>query len=147
MRWLVPAIIALAAGGCSVPPVVIPSAAPCEQAGLRAARALDANARLAGAFVASVADVASWASHGYGSGVIETKTNVSSSAAPLDRVDVCYYDGDAFPMGGHPYAASGATTRPFDRLLVTVSATDGSARVVSAGFHEMLPLASPPHGP
>jgi hypothetical protein len=147
MSRLVIALIALGVSACSVPPVVIAHAAPCEQAGLRAARAFDPNARLAAAFVASVADVASWASHGYGTGVIEMKTNVSSTAAPLDRVDVCYYDGVSFPMGGHPYAAPGATSRPFDRLLVTVSATDGRAQAVSAGFHEMLPLASPPHGP
>ena len=145
MRGLVGAIIAMTLGACSALPVVIPSAAPCEQAGLRAAQALDANARPAAAFVASVADVASWASHGYGTGVTQV-TNVRSSAAPLDRIDVCYYDG-VFNIGGHPYAAAGATTRPFDRLLVTVSATDGLARVVSAGFHELLPLASPPHGP
>jgi len=35
---------------------------------------------------------------------------------------------------------------PYDRLLVTVTATDGVAHIATAGFHEMLPLASPPLG-
>jgi hypothetical protein len=143
MSRLVIALVALGVSACSVPPLVIPSAVPCEQAGLRTARALDPNARLAAAFVASVADVASWESHGYGNGMTIRVVNPESSAAPLDRVDVCYYEG-AFNIGGHPEGFAGP---PYDRLLVTVTATDGVAHIATAGFHEMLPLASPPHGP
>jgi len=139
------AIAALILGACSILPVAIKSAAPCEQAGLGMARSLDPNARLAAAFVASVADVASWATHGYGTGGTMV-TNVTSSAAPLDPVDVCYYDG-VFNIGGHPQAAAGATTRPYDRLLVTVSAIEGVPQIATAGFHELMPLDSPPRGP
>jgi hypothetical protein len=145
LERLLAGIVTLTAGACSLPPTTIPSGAPCQYAGLREAQALDRGATLAAAFVASRADVASWAPHGYASGSIRLVTS-SSSGAPLDRVDVCYYDG-AFNVGGHPIAQAGPTTRPYDRLLVTVDAMDGVARVATAGFHETMPLASPPHGP
>ena len=146
MSRLVIALVALGVSACSVPPVVIPSAAPCEQAGLRTARALDPNARLAAAFVASVADVASWESHGYGNGMTIRVVNPESSAAPLDRVDVCYYEG-AFSVGGHPVVPAGGTFfPPYDLLLVTVNA-DGIAKIATAGYRGTMPLASPAHGP
>ena len=108
------------------------------------AQAVDGDARLAAAFVSNVADVASWESNGYGNGALRVRTS-SSSGAPLDRVDVCYYEG-AFNLGGHPFATAGATIRPWDLLLVTVSA-DGVARIATAGYRETMPLASPAHGP
>ena len=136
------ALIALIVVACSSPPPTIKSAVPCEQAGFRLARSLDPNARLAAAYVASVADVASWESRAYGNGSMRVVSS-SSSGAPLDRVDVCYYDG-AFNLGGHPAGLAGP---PYERLLVTVTAIDGVAHVATAGFRDTMPLASPPHGP
>jgi hypothetical protein len=139
---LLAALIALIVIACSPPPATIKSAAPCEQAGFRLARLLDPNAHLVAAFVASVADVVSWESAAYGTGSMRIVSS-SSTGAPLDRVDVCYYDG-AFNIGGHP---AGFTGPPYDRLLVTVTAGDGVAHVATAGFSKTMPLASPPHGP
>jgi len=142
MGRLVGALIALIVIACSPPPPTSASAAPCEQAGFRLAQSLDPNARLAAAYVASVADVASWEARAYGNGSMRVVTS-SASGAPLDRIDVCYYDG-AFSIGGHPVGFAG---QPYDRLLVTVTAADGVARVATAGFRDAMPLASPPHGP
>ena len=140
------AMIALAICGCSSSPVTLPSPSPgfpCQSAGLREAQSLGRNARLAAAFVSNVADVASWESHAYGGSM--RILNSSYSGAPLDRVDVCYFDG-AFTIGSHPLATAGATFHPYDLLLVTVNA-DGVARIATAGFRETTPLASPAHGP
>jgi hypothetical protein len=139
------ALIAVTILACS--PTTLKSAAPCQNAGLRMAQREDPKARLAAAFVASAADVASWESKGYGSAtIISIVTSPSSHpGAPLDRVDVCWYDG-AFLIGGHPFATAGGTIRPWDRLLVLVD-TNGVARIAIAGFQETTPLASPPHGP
>jgi hypothetical protein len=142
MGRLVGALLTSIVFACSPLAPTINSAAPCEQAGFRLARSLDLNARLVAAYVASVADVASWESTAYGTGSMRIVSS-SSSGAPLDRVDVCYYDG-AFNIGGHP---AGFTGPPYDRLLVTVTAGDGVAHVATAGFRETMPLASPPHGP
>jgi hypothetical protein len=145
------AVIALMLCACSqVAPVVLPSAssgAACQTAGLNEARLFDRNARLAAAFVSTVADVASWESHGYSTGWIHIETSPSSyPGAPLDRVDVCYYDG-AFSIGGHPIVPAGGTfSPPYDLLLVTVSA-DGVAKTATSGYRGTMPLASPAHGP
>jgi hypothetical protein len=136
------ALVVLAAVACSG--ASLQSAAPCNNAGLRLAQSQDAGALLAAAFVASAADVASWESKGYGNGVLRIEPP-PTSGPPLARVDVCWYDG-AFNIGGHPFAPAGGTIRPWDRLLVLID-TDGVARIVSAGFRETTPLASPPHGP
>jgi hypothetical protein len=120
------------------------SAAPCAHAGLRIAQSEDPNARLAAAFVASAADVASWEAKSYGNGAARIEP-APRSGPPLARVDVCWYDG-AFYIGGHPFAPAGGTIRPWDLLLVLVD-MDGVARIVSVGFRETTPLASPPHGP
>jgi len=108
------------------------------------AQSEDRNARLAAAFVSNVADVASWQAKGYGNGTLRIEPP-PTSGPPLARVDVCWYDG-AFYIGGHPFVPAGGTTRPWDRLLVLID-TDGVARIVSAGFRETTPLASPAHGP
>ena len=136
--------------GCSPSYTVIPSAtggASCQTIGLREAQRADPNARLAAAFVSNVADVASWESHGYGGGFIRLETSPSSyPGAPLDRVDVCYYDG-AFRIGSRPNVPAGGTSSPpFDLLLVTVNQA-GQASLRTAGFRQTMPLASPPHGP
>ena len=136
------ALLLLTAVACSGP--ALKSAAPCSNAGLRLAQSQDGGARLAAAFVASAADVASWASTGYGSGALRIEPP-PTSGPPLARVDVCWYEG-AFYIGGHPFAPAGGTIRPWDRLLVLID-TDGVARIVSAGFRETTPLASPAHGP
>jgi hypothetical protein len=136
-------LVALSVTACSAP-YVAPTA-PCESAGLRAAQREDPNARLAASFMSDVADVASWQSNGYGNGALRVGGTPPSSAAPLDRVDVCWYEG-AFYLGGHPKASVGATIRPWDRLLVVVD-RDGVAQIVSAGFRETTPFASPAHGP
>jgi hypothetical protein len=148
---LVTAVFVLGVCACSAStPVTVPSASPaaaCETAGLKEAQLFDRNARLAAAFVSNVADVASWESHGYSTGWIHIETSPSSyPGAPLDRVDVCYYDG-AFYMGGHPLVPAGGTLYPpYDLLLVTVSA-DGVARIATPGYRGTMPLASPAHGP
>jgi hypothetical protein len=137
-------IFMLTLAACAPSPITVPPASagsPGQTAGLTVARALDSDARLTAAFVANVADVASWQAHGYGLGTI-TITTSSSAKAPLDRVDVCYFDG-AFNVGGHPNAS---TARAYERLLVLVSA-DGDAGIATAGFGDTMPLASPPHGP
>lgn len=145
------AAFALAICACSAaPPVALPSPSPanaCQTAGLKEARSLDPSARLAAAFESDVADVASWESQGYGTGFIRLDTSPSSyPGPPLDRVDVCYYDG-AFRVGGHPFVpAGGASSPPFDQLLVTVNSA-GHASLRTAGFRQTTPLASPPHGP
>jgi hypothetical protein len=101
---------------------------------------------LVAAFVSNVADVASWRSHGYGvAGFIALTTNVNSGK-PLDRVDVCYFEG-AFTIGSRGLIAAGGTfPPPYDLLLVTVDAS-GQASIATAGFRGTMPLASPPHGP
>ncbi|HEV2250965.1 MAG TPA: hypothetical protein VGT60_10720 [Candidatus Limnocylindria bacterium] len=137
-------LIALTLTACSTAPVAPATAAPCETAGLRVARSEDRSARLAAAFVASAADVASWRSNGYGNGASRIQT-FAAPAAPLDRVDVCWYEG-AFSIGGQPSATAGRTIRPQDRLLVLVD-PGGVARIAGAGFRETMPIASPPHGP
>ena len=134
----------LSLAACSPSPITLPPASvgsPCQAAGLKVARALDGDARLTAAFVANAADIASWQAHGYGLGTLTITTN-SSAKAPLDRVDVCYFDG-AFNLGGHP---NGSTAPAYERLLVVVMA-DGDAKVATAGFRDTMPLASPPHGP
>ena len=134
----------LSLAACSPPPITLPPASvgsPCQAAGLKVAQSLDGDARLAAAFVANAADTASWQAHGYGLGTL-TITTSSSQHAPLDRVDVCYFDG-AFNLGGHPNTA---TTRAYERLLVVVMA-DGDAKIATAGFRDTMPLARPPHGP
>ena len=138
-------LVTLSLAACSAP--YFKSAAPCENAGLRTAQQFDSNARLAAAFVSDVADVASWQSNGYGSEALRSRTvgTPPASAAPLDRVDVCWYEG-AFNLGGHPAASVGATVRPWDQLLVLVD-TNGVAQIATAGFRESTPLASPAHGP
>ncbi len=108
------------------------------------ARSEDPNARLAAAFVASAADVISWDANSYGNGAVRIEPP-PTSGPPLARVDVCWYEG-SFYVGGHPRAPVGVTIRPWDLLLVLIDA-DGVARIVSAGFRETTPLASPPHGP
>jgi hypothetical protein len=141
-------LVALTVSACSMLPFTPRSAAPCAQAGLRTAQSEDPNAMLAAAFVSSAADVASWESTGYGN-VTSVRIVTSPSAdpgRPLDRVDVCWYEG-AFYIGGHPKVPVGGTVRPWDRLLVLVNADDGVARIATAGFRETTPLASPPHGP
>ena len=147
LAWALMAIMML---GCSPSNTLVPPAtdgAPCQTVGLREAQSLDPKARLAAAFVSNVADVASWESHGYGSGFIRLETSPSSyPGAPLDRVDVCYYDG-AFKIGSRPFVPAGGTASPsFDLLLVTVNLA-GQASVRTAGFRQTTPLASPPHGP
>ena|SRR6266567_3539022 len=146
-RRLVGMLIAIGMLGCSPSYTVVPSAtvgAPCQTIGLREAQRADPNARLAAAFVSTVADVASWEGHGYGTGNLRI-ANPTITGAPLTRVDVCYYEG-AFTIGSHPIATAGATFRPYDVLLVTVDA-GGSARIATAGSRESMPLASPAHGP
>lgn len=129
---------------CSAAPIAVPLGAPCEITGLKEARSLDRNARLAAAFVSNVADVASWRSAGYGNASIRLVTS-ASSGAPLDRVDICYYEG-TFTVGGHPVTPAGGTFAPrYDLLVVTVDAA-GHAGIATAGFRETMPLASPPHG-
>jgi hypothetical protein len=129
--------------------VTLPSASPgaaCQTAGLKEAQRFDPNARPAAAFVSNVAEVASWESHGYSTGWIRIETSPSSHpGAPLDQVDVCYYDG-AFYVGGHPFTPAGGTSYPYDLLLVTVSA-DGVAKIATPGYRGTMPLASPAHGP
>jgi hypothetical protein len=142
------ALVALTVSACSMLPLTPSSAAPCAQAGLRTAQSEDPNAMLVAAFVASAADVASWESTGYGNA---TSVRIAMSPSrdpgrPLDRVDVCWYEG-AFYIGGHPVVPVGGTIRPWDRLLVLVNADDGVARIATAGFRETTPLASPPRGP
>jgi hypothetical protein len=135
-------IVILAA--CTPSPSIVKFGSPCDSTGLRMAQTVDRNARPAAAFVSNVADVASWESHAFGSGDLRVRTS-SSSGAPLDRVDVCYYEG-AFSIGGHPFAAIGAAARPWDLLLVLVD-RDAVARIATAGYRETMPLASPAPGP
>jgi hypothetical protein len=144
LRRLLIAVVALMVTACSPAPVTFTSTSPCENAGLRVAQSDDPHARLAVAFVSNVADVASWESHAYGNGSI--RIFPPTSAAPLDRVDVCYYEG-AFNIGGHPNVPPGGSFfPPYDILLVTVNA-DGVAKIATAGYRGTMPLASPPHGP
>src|SRR5258708_40274322 len=83
---------------------------PCQTLGLGEAQRVDPNARLAAGFVSNVADVASWESHGYGTAFTSIVNSASSyPGAPLDRVDVCYFDG-GFNLGGRP----NGTSRPYD---------------------------------
>src|SRR5438876_816407 len=136
--------------GCSPSNTLVPPAtdgAPCQTVGLREAQSLDPKARLAAAFVSNVADVASWESHGYGSGSIRLETSPSSyPGAPLDRVDVCYYDG-AFKIGSRPFVPAGGTASPsFDLLLVTVNLA-GQASVRTAGFRRTTPSRARHTGP
>lgn len=146
MRFrLAVALLALTVTACAT--VTPTSAAPCENAGLRTTQGEDRHARLVAAFVSNVADVASWQSTGYGQGTLRVRTvPASGSRAPLERVDVCWYEG-SFDVGGHPFLPAGAaTSRPWDLLLVLVDA-DGSARIATAGYRETTPPASPAHGP
>lgn len=142
------AVVVLALVSCApAPAVVVPSpsaATPCETAGSRQATSLDPEARLVAAFVSTLADVASWEAHGYGTGSIQV-IGPTRSGVPLDRVDVCYYEG-SFSSGGHPFSSAAGAIRRYDLLVVTVSA-NGVARVATAGFRESMPIAGPPHGP
>jgi hypothetical protein len=144
-------LIALAINACARAPVPVASGsadAPCATAGLKLVQGLDPGVRLAAAFISNRADIASWESTGYGSGSLRVviSSSPSSSASPLARVDACYYEG-AFNIGGHPLIpVGGPTFRPYDILLVLVSA-DGGASIARTGFRDTMPLASPPHGP
>lgn len=122
---------------CSPAPRSIPSASAsgCATTGLELARAYGQGAHLVAAFTTTVADVASWHSVSGGSGSVP-------SGRPLDRVDVCYYDGVSVAKGPPPPA----TSVPYDRIRILV-APDGSARLDAAGPAAGFPLASPPHGP
>ena len=126
----------LAAAACVPAPAVAPngSADRCGTVGLEFARGYGPNVHLVAAFVTTVADVASWHSAIGGPGSVPP-------GRPLDRVDVCYYDGAAVAKGPPPPA----TAHPYDRVRIIVAA-DG-ARLDAAGSAETLPLASPPHGP
>jgi hypothetical protein len=137
-------LVAFVLAACSSSPITSKAASPCDEVGLGMAQTVDRNAHLVAAFASNVADVASWESTGYGNGALRVRTSLASGV-PLDRVDVCYYEG-AFNIGGHPMATAGATVRPWDLLLVLVDRY-GVARVASAGYRETMPLASPVHGP
>jgi hypothetical protein len=133
---LVAVVIAIGTA-CAPPPRAVPSASGdvCATTGLDYARSYGPSVHLVAAFTTTVADVASWHASPGGPGSVP-------SGRPLDRVDVCYYDGADVAKGPPPPASAA----PYDRIRIIV-ASDGSAGLDAAGASGTFPLASPPHGP
>jgi hypothetical protein len=133
---LLAALVAVVSACTPVPrELPIASAGACATTGLEFARAYGQGAHVVAAFTTTVADVASWHSVSGGPGSVP-------SGRPLDRVDVCYYDGVSVAKGPPPPATFAA----YDRIRILI-APDGSARLDAAGPSAGFPLASPPHGP